>query len=206
MKRLLTAVVNRISWHRRLVGAALAAASVLMLGTALSAPESPTEAAVVATSALPAGHTLTASDLEVAHLPPDAIPDGALTDAAELLGRSTAVPLGEGTILQAPLLASSRATEPGRALVPIALRDEGLRALLHPGDQITLIASGYDDAQVLTSDARVGVLSAPAGGSALSISGPDAGALILVDVPASDAPLVAALGQDGGLRVVLGRL
>ena len=207
MKRLLKATVNWVSWHRRLVGAALAAVSILMLGNALATPEGPTVPAVTVAAALPAGHTLTAADLLVAEFPPEAVPDGAPTDTADLVGRSTAVALGEGSILQPALLATSHSTEPGRALVPIALRDEGLRALLHPGDRITLIATGFEDATVLTSDARVGVLSTPTSGSSpLSIPSTQAGSLILVDVPAADAPMVATLGQDGGIRVVLGGL
>lgn len=206
MKNVLTTVVHWVSWHRRLVGAVLAGFAVVLLGSALSAPEGPTEPAVVLAAPLPAGHTLTATDVRVAQLPPEVVPDGALTDAESLAGRSTAVALAEGTILQPALLATSSTTEPGRALVPITVRDEGLRTLLKPGDRITLVSAGYEEAQVLTSDARVAVLSTPPAGSPLAIGGGDQGALILVDVPSTQAPLIATLGQDGGLRVVLGSL
>ncbi|MFD0866862.1 SAF domain-containing protein [Tessaracoccus lubricantis] len=205
MKRLLDLIVQRISWHRRVVGAALAAVAVLTLGNAISAPDAPTEAAVVIAAELPAGHVLTASDLKLAQLPPDALPDGALTRVDGLVGRSTAVSLGAGTVLQPGMLATSRSTEPGRALVPIMLRDEHVRSLLNPGDRISLIASGYEEVEVLTDDARVAVLgNAPSGGSPFSVGGGASGPMILVDVPAAQAPLVAAYGQDGGLRIVLG--
>lgn len=206
MKHLLNSVVHWVSWHRRLMGAVLAGFAVLLLGSALSEPDGPRESVVVLASSLPAGHTLTPSDVKVAHLFPEAVPDGALKDPESLFGRSTAVALREGSILQPTLLAEGTTAEPGRALVPITLRDQALRALLKPGDRITLVAPGYEQVEVLTSDARVAVLASPVEGSPLSMGGTEQGALILVNVPSAQAPLVAALGQDGGIRVVLGSL
>ncbi|MBB1509716.1 SAF domain-containing protein [Tessaracoccus sp. MC1756] len=205
MKRLLDLIAQRVSWHRRAVGAVLAAAAVLMLGNSLAPAEGPTEPAVVISADLPAGHVLTASDVSLAHLPSHSVPDGALTEADALVGRSTAVSLGGGTVLQPGMLAASRNTEPGRALVPIVLRDDNLRSLLNPGDRISLIATGYDEVEILTTDARVAVLATPpSGGSPLASVSANSGPMILVDVPTSEAPMVAALGQDGGLRIVLG--
>ena len=206
MKKLLNAVVNWVSWHRRLVGAVLAAGSILLLGNALASPGAPTAAVVVATRLLPAGHGLTEAEVAVVHLPLEAVPDDAATTRDGLIGRSTAVALPRGTVVQPALLAASHSTEPGRALVPIALRDPSLRALLAPGDQISLITAGHEEPHVLTDDARVAVLATPPQSSALSVGGGDTGALILVDVPSSDAVLVASLGQEGGLKIVLGGL
>ncbi|MDO5677767.1 MAG: SAF domain-containing protein [Propionibacteriaceae bacterium] len=206
MKNLLTRIASWVSWHRRLAGSALAALAVLMVGAALANPDEPTSPAVVAAHPLPAGHIVTEADVRLAHLPPIALPEEAITDVAEVAGRSTAVAVAGGTILQPPLLATSHSTDPGRALVPIALRDAGLRALLKPGDQVTLVTTGYDEVTVLTADARVAVLATPPGSSPLSMPSADQGALILMDVPVAEAPLVAALGQEGGLRIVLGAL
>lgn len=204
MKHLLNRVVNWVSWHRRIVGAVLAATSVFMVGSTLTQPTGPTRPAVVLTDYLPAGHTLTEPDVRLIQLPPAAIPDGALITLEDLAGQSTTVALGAGTVLQPTMFTASHHTEPGRALVPITLRDEAMRALLRPGDRVTLIAAGYDEVQTLTSDARIATLAPPPDGSPLGISSTDQGALILVDVPATDAPLVAAFGQDGALRLIFG--
>lgn len=202
----LTPIVHWVSWHRRLVGSALAGFAVVLLGSSLSPPDAPTQPAAVVAAPLPAGHTLAPADVRLAQLPPELVPVGALTDAELLVGRSTAVAMERGTVVQPSLLASNTAAEPGRALVPIALRDESLRSLLKPGDAITLVSASYEEAEVLTSDARVAVLPTPSGGSALDLGGGSQGSLILVDVPAAQAPLIAVLGQDGGLRVILGQL
>ena len=58
---------------------------------------------------------------------------------------------------------------------------------------------------MLTADARVVELGGPpASSSPVSLNPGGSGALILVDVPSEQAPMIAALGQDGGLRIVLG--
>ena len=60
MRRIATSIVTFVSWHRRAIGALLAAASVLLLAEALRTPVETVDA-VVTTAALPAGHTLTAT-------------------------------------------------------------------------------------------------------------------------------------------------
>lgn len=204
MKRLLNRVAAWVSWHRRLVGSLLAGISVLMVGSALAAPSVDTQPAVVAARELPAGHALTAHDLQIIHLPAEAVPGRALPETQPLVGRTTAVALSEGSILQPTLLAASRSTEPGRALVPVTLHDDGLRVLLTPGDKVTLIAAGYDEVQVLSTDARVAVLPAPVASSGFGGGGAQRGSMVLMDVPQADAAMVAAIGQDGGIRLILG--
>ena len=68
------------------------------------------------------------------------------------------------------------------------------------------MVTAAESAEVLTRDARVAALPATPGGSALAVAGAGSDGLVLVDVPAAEAPMVAALGQSGQLSVVLGAL
>lgn len=204
MRRLLRPFASFISWHRRSVGAALAAAAVLLTAVTLRSP-SPSAEVVVITGARPPGHTLTTADLAVRGIPVQAVPDDALSDPSELVGRSLAARVSGGTIAQPGLLASDHSAADGRAVVPIAVADEALRALLAPGDLVSLIAQGPDGTQVVSSDARI-VAAPPEREDTSQLGSASAGrsAMVLVDVASADASIAATLGQGDGLSIVLG--
>lgn len=206
MRHLLTSIVSFISWHRRAVGAILAAGSVLLLASALTAP--PATRTVVSLAAnLPAGHRLSATDLTLRSLPPEALPDETLTEIGDAVGRTTAVSLNSDTVLQPGLLTGEVTLPPGRVVVPITVPEAALRSLLRPGDVLSLVAPGPEDLVVLSADARV--VAHPgneAPDSQLGLAtGRDSG-LLLVEVDAREAALVASLGQSGQVSVVLGSL
>lgn len=206
MRRFLTSLASFVSWHRRAIGALLAAAAVLLTVSALRAPTPTTPVLVIATD-LPAGHTLTAADVSQRHIPTEALPDETFTDAEPPLGRPLAVDLSAGTVLQKGFLIADRVAAPGRAIVPISIVGDGVRALLSPGQAITLVAQGPEGTHVLTGDARVVALpptDAPTGQLGAATSQPSS--TLLVDVPQADAAMVASLGQGAGLSIVLGRV
>jgi len=203
MTRPLAAIAAFVSWHRRSIGALLAGLSVLGLAHWLAGSDGATVPVLIAATDVPAGHALAAEDLRQATLPVDAVPAGALNDAAAALGATTAVPLSAGTVLQPGLLAGADAVDPGRAVVPIALADPGLRPLLRPGDRITLIVAAAESADVLTGDARVAAVPERVESTGLAV-GSSQSDLLLVDVPAETAPMVAILGQGGQLSIALG--
>lgn len=206
MRRLLTSIASFVSWHRRAVGAILAAGAVLLLATALRTP-TPTTAVVVTASDLPAGHTLTSADLTVGQLPPGAVPADAVLSPSDIEGRTTAVPLSAGTILQPGLLGGDHSTAEGSAVVPILVADEGLRAMLRPGDTVSLVAPGPEGLIVVASGARVVALpEAEQAGSQVALASGRQSELILVEVPEAEAGEVASLGQAGEMSVVLGSL
>lgn len=203
MRRILTSIASFVSWHRRVVGALLAAAAVLLTVQTLKSPEEPTVTVAVVTTDSPAGHTLSDADLALRDLPPDAVPSGALTEL--VAGQSLAVPVTAGTVLQRGLLTSAMSAGPGRAIVPVTIHDERLRKLLRPGDEVTLIVTLPEGASVLTNDARIATLpAADTGGSAISVASGRESELVLVDVPGDSAATVASHGQGGQLSVVLG--
>ncbi|HSO69007.1 MAG TPA: SAF domain-containing protein [Arachnia sp.] len=206
MKRLLTSVASFVSWHRRAVAALLAALSVVLVAQWLAEPGGPTVSAPVLAVPLAAGHTLTSADVTLADVPAHLVFAGAPPALEDVIGQVTAVDLAAGTLLQAGLLATGQGVAPGRAVVPITLPDRALRSLLRPGDPVTLVVTSAESAEVLTRDARVAALPAPPGGSALAVAGAGDDGLVLMDVPAEEAAVVAALGQSGQLSVVLGAL
>jgi Flp pilus assembly protein CpaB len=203
LARALRAVASFASWHRRAVGALLAALSVFLLAEALTTPP-PTQSVVVLQRAVPAGEALAAADVSLAALPPPAVPDGALASTQDAVGQTLAVPVAAGTVLQPALLARAATAAKGRAVVPILIADDDLRRLLAPGDLISLVSAHGESPEIVTGDARVVALPSSEGSGALrAAASTDRGAL-LVDVPASSATLVALLGQGGQLSVILG--
>ncbi|MHA6510982.1 SAF domain-containing protein [Tessaracoccus sp. Z1128] len=204
MRRILTRVAAFVSWHRRAVAALLAALSVLLVATWLQEPDGPTVRAAVTAAGLPAGHQIASTDVALRDLPAHLAPSGDPPGLDDVVGQVTAVGLAAGTVLQPGLLATGQSMAAGRAVVPIALPDDQLRSLLRPGDAVTLVVTASESAEVLTRDARVAALPSPPGGSALAVAGVGSDGLVLVDVPAEEAPAVAALGQTGQLSVILG--
>jgi pilus assembly protein CpaB len=206
MKPLLARIAAFVSWHRRAVAALLAALSVVLVAGWLAEPDGPGVPVPVTAVELAAGHTISSTDVTVKELPAHLLPSGATPTLDQVVGQVTAVGLAPGTLLQAGLLATGQGVAPGRAVVPISLPDDQLRSLLRPGDPVTLVVTAAESAEVLTRDARVAALPAAPGGSALAVAGAGSDGLVLVDVPAAEAPMVAALGQSGQLSVVLGAL
>lgn len=206
MRRILTPIAAFVSWHRRAVGALLAAAAVLIVATTLQTP-TPATPAVVTSTGLAAGHILAESDLALRQVPDEAMPAEAITHLDDAVGRQLIAPVGPGTILQPGLVAADEPAGPGRAVVPIPVPDESLRLLLSPGDRISLVAQGPEGLEVVSRDARV--VAQPEGEtptSQLGSASVRSSGMILVDVDSADAAIVASLGQAGGLSIVLGSI
>ena len=206
MRKPLSSIAAFVSWHRRAVGALLAASAVLLIATGLRSEE-PTRRVLVTAAGLPAGHLLTPADLVLRDLPLDALPADPLTSLDVAVGGTLTARVGEGTILQPGSLSTDHTATPGRAVVPVLVGDAALRSLLAPGDLISLVAEGQEGMEVLSGDARVVTLPAPPPEtSRLGAASAHSEGMILVDVAVVDAPIVATLGQGGGLAGVLGSL
>lgn len=202
--RALSHIAAFVSWHRRWIGALLAAGSVLILAQSLAEPPATTPV-VILTTAVKAGEPIEATDVTVADALPGTVPGSALTDVAGAVGQRAALALPEGTPLQPSVLERGHQIEQGRAVVPIAVPDPQFRALLRPGDPVTLVMMGGEAAEVLTREARVSALPQEEGGGGMFASASSSSdGLVLVDVPVEQAPTVAALGQSGQLSIILG--
>lgn len=142
---LLRELRRAVGWHRRLLAAGLAAASVALTISALS-PESPASVEVVtAARDLGPGVVLSAEDLASARLPPDAVPAGTQRSAGSVTGRVLAAavrrgePLTDVRLVGRPLLAALQADN--LVAAPVRFADAASVALLRPGDRVDVLAA-----------------------------------------------------------------
>ncbi|MFT3888921.1 MAG: SAF domain-containing protein [Arachnia sp.] len=199
---LFRSIASFVSWHRRAVGALLAALAVFTLTESLSTP--PARAtAVVLTRAVAAGAVLSSADVAARPLPPESLPDAALSAVDDAVGRPLAVAAGPGTVLQPSLLGRVVDAAEGRAIVPIVVPQRELKGLLSAGDHLTLVAALGEVTEVVTDDARVVTLPPPTPSGGLQLASADGEGTLLVDVPVGSAARVAVFGQAGQLAVVL---
>ncbi len=110
---------------------------------------------VVAARDLDATHPLTADDLAIASLPPDAVPAGSVADVASALGRIPRAPLWRGQVVLASALADDAAAFHTGLALP-----RGMRAVALPMSAAQAVGGG------LAPGARVDVLAVPVGGRA----------------------------------------
>ena len=134
LARALRAVASFASWHRRAVGALLAALSVLLLAEALTTPP-PTQSVVVLQRAVPAGEALAAADVSLAALPPPAVPDGALASTQDAVGQTLAVPVAAQDRLPPAPYAYQQLRDPAQEAKAKELM-ETLRCLVCQGQSI----------------------------------------------------------------------
>lgn len=207
-----------VGWHRRLLAAGLAAASVALAISALS-PAPPVSVEVVtAARDLRPGVVLTAADLATARLPPAVVPAGSLLPRGTTpVGRvlATAIrrgePLTDVRLVGRPLLAALDVD--GLVAAPVRIADAASVALLQPGDLVDVLvagspggttAYGTPEAHPPTSAtvvaAAVRVLTVPAGGPE-GIGGE--GALVLLAVRPSVATSLARAAVTGRLSYTL---
>jgi pilus assembly protein CpaB len=213
--RLVRELGAAVAWHRRLLAAGLAAASVA-LGLSVVAPEPPrTEPVLAAARDLAPGAPLAEADLVAVSLPPEVVPDGALRPGAAALGRVPAGPVRRGEPLTDVRLVGPGlldALGPGLVATPVRIADGGSVGLLRAGDSVDVLAVrtaaggvGAVDAGAATPQAAPVVEGAPV------LSVPDAdsdaplaeGALLVLATDEEGAAALAAAAVAGPLSVVL---
>lgn len=186
---------------RRLAAAALALGA-LVLAARPDATDPPpggptTVGVVVAARDLPAGAVLAPTDLRMARLPPETVPDGVAGATGELVGRPLAGPLRAGepvTDVRVVGPGLTAALPAGRVAAPVRLADLAVAGLVHPGDRVDVLATapGAPEAEVVAEGALV---LAPAGAGDEDVSG-TAGLLLLELDPATAGRLAAAAASD----------
>lgn len=172
---------------RRVAAALLAALTVgLAVHLAVSRPAPDEVKALVATRPVPLGQVVSAGDVELRHLPPRALPAGALTSAEPALGRTAAVPLVEGRVLVSDDLSTAgllQGLPEHLAAVYLPLSEPEVPAALGAADRVD-VHSPVDGSVVV---AAALVLRASAGERP--------GVWLAVD-PAGAEALAAARGAD----------
>ena len=196
------ALARAASWHRRKL-AVLAALAAVLTGISAAAPDGPAMITVVkARSQLPGGTVVSAADLVLDRVAASDIPEGALTDPDALIGKTLAAPVAENQILT-PLTASVVRTSvsPGHVIAPLRLADTALGALIRPGDVVDVIAANTQAEQAVVVAAGARVVTIPDLPDDRAGPGPD-GALVLIDVDAQTASIVAQAAASSTLSVI----
>ena len=187
---------RRVLLHRRGLAALCAGLAVLVVLGAASPAAPPTVRVWTAATDLAGGSVVRPAALEARDLPPDALPDDAVTDPREVVGRVLAAPVTRGETLTRLRVVQGRLLRgyPGRTAVPLRITDAAAVSLLRVGDRVSFVLAdpeGRTAPEVLVEDVPVVALPVPGeGGSAPDSTAP--GGLVVVAVPDLAATRVAA--------------
>lgn len=226
------ALGRAVARHRRLLAAALAAASVAVALQAARPAPPPTVEVYAAARDLSGGAALTADDLRTVRLPEDAVPSGAVRvtdgdDGPDAEGRENGPVRPAGKVLAGPVRAGEPLTDvrlvgrslvagygPGRVATPVRMADPGEVALLHAGDRIDVLAASpeaetaHRPAQVVARN--VPVVSVPTAGesedggtTALSVADDAGGGLVVLATGTRTAAELASAASTSRLSLVL---
>ena len=179
-----------------------AVAAVLTALTALAPPAPTTVDVVRVRGSLPGGRALAAPDLRTDRLPPDALPEGAVTDAQSVVGRVLAARTADGQLLaEADLVGPRRALPSGHVVAPLRLADPATSALLSEGTVVDVLAADSQSGAAETVASGVRVVGVPP--PTEDAGGTDAGgALVLVEVDRPTAQRLASAAVAARLSVV----
>jgi pilus assembly protein CpaB len=199
--------------HRRLLAALLAGIAAVCALHRLAPPRG--VPVLAAARDLPGGR-LSASDVTVVRLPPDALPDGVLRPGTPVAGRVVAGPMRRGEpITDVRLLGPGILRAQGQGLVatPVRIADARVAELLSPGDVVDVLAAfdgaalggAYPDGAASGGTAapasapvarQVRVLARPPGGDG-------EGALLVLATTVDQAARLAHAQAHGRLAVAI---
>jgi flagella basal body P-ring formation protein FlgA len=157
--------------------------------------------AVRARTELAGGTVLSASDISVERVAAADVPEGVVTDPADLVGRTLAAPVAKNQMMTLLATTTARgAVSPGHVIAPLRLADAAQAALLQPGDVVDVVAadSAAEQAAVIAASARV--ITVPEVPDDRASPAPE-GALVLVDVDAQTATALAQAAASGALSI-----
>jgi pilus assembly protein CpaB len=181
----------------------LAAVAAVLTGVSAAAPAGPAMMSVVkAKSRLPAGTVVSSSDLVLDRVVASDVPEGVLTDSLTLVGKTLAAPVAENQMLTPLVATDARTSVPhGHVIAPLRLADTALVALLRPGDLVDVIAADEQAGQAAVVAAGARVLTIPQVPDEGVGPAPE-GALVLIDVDAHTASVVAHAAASATLSVI----
>ncbi|MFI0410056.1 RcpC/CpaB family pilus assembly protein [Actinomadura sp. 3N508] len=194
---------------RRPLAALLAATAAGLALLALRPAPPPSVRVLAASRDLPAGRTLTPSDLRPLRLPPGSVPAGALRSPAA--GRVLAGPMRRGEPLtDARVVGAALLRGYGRGTVasPVRMADAGAARLLRPGDHIDVLTtpapSSSDPLETTRHQgpARIVVSSVPVVAVPPSDNdSPQDGALVVLATDRAQAAALAGAGAPLSLTI-----
>jgi Flp pilus assembly protein CpaB len=192
-------IINLVRWHRRGVAAVLAGVTVFAALSAVTGKDTADLVTVVVASRLVvAGSTVSDTDVKLARLPRQAVPDGVLTHVEDAVGKVAGTGLRSGQILTDLSLVGG-ATSDGTVVLSVKLENPELASLAPPGTRVTLYAT--TSAQPVAS--HVLVVAVPAVGSGNVLSG-SSSTVLLVRVSAEQAGAITMAMSSSTLTLAIG--
>ncbi len=195
-----------MTFLRRIAAAALLVLAALLAvqPTATTAPAEST--VLVAERDLTPGQPLGPEDVTPRQVPPEHVPDGALTDPAQATGRVLAAATRTGEPLTdvrlvGPELTRLASGDPAHVAVPVRLADPDVADLLHQGRRVDVVTTTEP-----TSPSGAGAVVAenvPVLAVGPRIDTGDQGRLLVVAVPGDRAARVAADALTHAVTVTL---
>jgi Flp pilus assembly protein CpaB len=185
-------------WPRRLLAlGCLALALLSFLSSRSAKPAAVSTPIAVAARPLGAGHLLVAADIRVTPWPSGLSPPGSFVNAAAVLGRRVAGPVGAGEAITSYRLVGAglaAGLPAGTVAATVTLADSGALALVHLGDYVDLLLPPVEDDL------------APATGSPGAAATLAHGVLVLAVIPPVDQAtsstwLVVAVDEQTALRL-----
>jgi pilus assembly protein CpaB len=168
---------------------------------------------VVAADDIQIGTKLDTHDVRVINLPQSAIPPGAYSRPAQVLGRGAVLPLNQGEFILPSKLAALNAGAGLPSMIPPGMRAVSVRVndvvsvagFVQPGTRVDVLATGSQgggDRQTTTILENVAVIAV---GKSLDRSAPDAPAapVITLLVSPDDAQKLALVSQEGRIQLSL---
>lgn len=193
-------LARAVSWHRRKL-AVVAAVLAVLTGINAAAPRPPDTVTVLrAVELLPGGSPVAEGQVRAAEVAAGSVPDEALTEPAQVIGRLVAAPVPAGQVLTGYDLVGERSVGPGRLLAPVRLADPGLAAVLRPGDRVDLLAADGQGGPVRTVAEQARIVTIPASDDPAREAG---GVLVLVEADAETAAELARAANVSTLSVLL---
>lgn len=182
----------------------------------------PSAPVLVTTRAVATGARLTESDVALRDVAVSIAPPASLRIPSEVVGLTAVVSLPAGAPLHTGVLSDGgvlSSAPHGTVVVPVTLADDGVAALLRPGDRVDLLAPGSarslaDDPEPTTSYLARRALVLPAAGrqaeegdasAGLLGGGTDPPSVTLVAVDPAEAPDLSAIAGMGAVSAILVR-
>ncbi|MFI5118347.1 MAG: Flp pilus assembly protein CpaB [Terriglobales bacterium] len=169
---------------------------------------------VVAAGDIQVGAKLEAHDLRVITLPQSAVPPGAFSDPAKVVGRGAVLPVSSGEFILPSKLAALNAGAGLPSLIPPGMRAVSVRVndvvsvagFVQPGSRVDVMATGNqgggNDRQTTTVLENVAVIAV---GKSLDRNASDAqtAPVITLLVSPDDAQKLALVSQEGRIQLSL---
>lgn len=204
ISHLLTQLQRAARWHRRGLAALAAALATVAILAALRPAPPLTVDVVVAAKDLPAGHRLSATDVELGRFPSDLIPRHAVTDPDIAIGETLAAPITRNSALtRASTVSVGLTPGPGELLVPVRIADGSVLGLVHVGDRVTLVTTSAES-QVITLANRVRVAAVPQQDEAGAVGASTDRGMLVIAADRATAERLAAHATADGIGIALG--